>query len=122
MPQDKNGIFVLNLHTYWRSRDAFKAAFMNMYVISELHQMLTEQISEKLGKEVKTGQEVDISDSYHIYGKDFQNPELTMDFHGFLKMYKEREFKDRVWTTRFAKPFFERTQKKLESEKSEKSQ
>jgi thymidylate synthase len=109
MPQDKNGNFVLNLHSYWRSRDAFKAAFMNMFVISELHRFLAEKISEILGKEVKVGQEVDVSDSYHIYGKDFQ------EFQKFLKMCQSKKFEDRVLTTTFAKPFFEKAQRELES-------
>ncbi len=116
MPRDGNGNLVLNLHSYWRSRDAFKAAFMNLFAISELQKMLAEKISERLKKEVIPGQMVDISDSYHIYGKDFQNPELPQSFQGFLKMYRERDFNERVWTTGFAEPFFEEARQKLKKE------
>jgi thymidylate synthase len=87
---------------------------MNLFAMSELQKMLAEKISDRIGEKVVVGQMVDISDSYHIYGKDYKNPDLPQSFQGFLKMYKEREFSERVWTTEFAKPFFKEAQRKLE--------
>ena len=56
----------LEMHTSWRSRDAFNAAFMNMYALVHLQK----SIAEKLG--VKVGQYVDDSDSYHVYDRNFK--------------------------------------------------
>ena len=59
----------LEMHTSWRSRDAYNAAFMNMYAMVELQKM----IAERLG--VKVGRYVDDSDSYHVYDRNFKNLE-----------------------------------------------
>lgn len=59
----------LEMHTSWRSRDAYNAAFMNMYAMTLVQKM----IADKLG--VKTGRYVDDSDSYHVYDKNFKSLE-----------------------------------------------
>ena len=59
----------LEMHTSWRSRDAYNAAFMNMYALTLLQKM----ISDKIG--VKVGRYVDDSDSYHVYDRNFKNLE-----------------------------------------------
>ncbi len=63
----------LELHTSWRSRDAYNAAFMNMYVMVNLQKL----IAEKLG--VKVGQYVDDSDSYHVYDRNFSQFEKMLE-------------------------------------------
>jgi thymidylate synthase len=83
---------VLNMNTHWRSRDAYKAAFMNIYALTELQKMVSEKISEKCGEEVGVGRYVDISDSYHIYGQDHKEFKDR-----FLKGLKERTFEQRTW-------------------------
>ena len=45
---------------------------MNIYALTDLQRMIAEQISDKLGHEVQVGRYVDITDSYHIYGKDIE--------------------------------------------------
>lgn len=82
----------LNMNTHWRSRDAYKAAFMNIYAFTELQRLIAEQISEKIGQEVQVGRYVDISDSYHIYGAYYQEFQER-----FLKSIQEREFDERTW-------------------------
>jgi len=84
----------LNMNTHWRSRDAYKAAFMNIYALTELQNWLAEQIGRKMGRKVAVGRYVDISDSYHIYGAYFK--EFS---ERFLKLVKERPFEKRVWRT-----------------------
>ena len=85
LPQ--NNSFSLQMHTHWRSRDAYRAAFMNIFALTELQKVIAEKIKKRIEKEVKVGQYVDISDSYHIYGVSF------LDFtNRFLKLYKERDF------------------------------
>ena len=62
---------MLNLNTHWRSRDGYKAWFMNAFALTDLQRIVAEEISEKLGDEVSVGRYVDISDSFHIYGSYF---------------------------------------------------
>lgn len=77
----------LNMNAHWRSRDAYKAAFMNMFALTELQKEIAQMISKKISKEVVVGQYVDISDSYHIYGS------YTEDFSNrFLKALEQRDF------------------------------
>jgi len=59
----------LEMHTSWRSRDAYNAAFMNMYAMT----MLQKMIADKIG--VKVGRYVDDSDSYHVYDRNFKSLE-----------------------------------------------
>lgn len=92
---NENGL-VLNMNTNWRSRDAYKAAYMNLYALSDLQRYIARRISEKHGKEVLVGPMMDYSDSYHIYGNDFINPELPMSFQGYLESLKKRTWEQRV--------------------------
>jgi thymidylate synthase len=76
---------VMNVH--WRSRDAYRAAFMNIFGLTCLQKFIADKISEKTDKEIIVGQYTDISDSYHIYGESFD------DFKDrFLSMLERREF------------------------------
>ena len=82
------------MNSHWRSRDAYKAAFMNMYALTDLQRWLAEEIGKRMGEPVSVGRYVDISDSYHIYGAYFQ------EFNErFLKLVRERPFEKRVWRT-----------------------
>jgi thymidylate synthase len=88
---DKKFYLVMNSH--WRSRDAYRAAFMNIFGLTCLQKFIASRISEKTGKNVMVGQYTDIVDSYHIYGDSFE------DFQNrFLNMMKKRDFynKDRL--------------------------
>ena len=71
MMDDEEGNPVLNMNTHWRSRDLYKAWFMNVYALTDLQRVMAEKISEKIGKTVKVGRYVDISDSLHLYGSYF---------------------------------------------------
>jgi len=108
--KDTNGATFLNMNTHWRSRDAYKAAFMNMYVLTELQHLIADQISKRTGERLLIGRYVDISDSYHIYGSDFES------FKSFLKIVKQRKLEDKTWTTEFAEPFFRKAREKLSKE------
>jgi len=95
----------LNMHTYWRSRDGFKAAFMNMFALTDLQRRVAEEISKRRGEEIAVGQYMDTTDSFHIYGNYFA------EFEKFLDTVKKRKFTERTWSTEFAKPFFENVPK-----------
>jgi len=75
---DEQGQPVLNMNSHWRSRDLYKAWFMNVYALTDLQRIIAGKISEKIGRQVKVGRYVDITDSLHIYGSYFNEtrPEL----------------------------------------------
>ena len=89
---DDDGRRVLNLNTHWRSRDGYKAWFMNAFALTDLQRVVARRISDKVGEEVKVGRYVDISDSFHIYGSYFEQfkPE-------FEKMKAEPDYRTRAW-------------------------
>jgi len=98
-----DGVASLNLNMRFRSRDAYKAAFMNDFAFIDLGRRLAKRISDIRGEEVRLGRFVDQSDSYHIYGSYFNE-----FFDGFIKLLFDRgNLEDRTWTTDFARPFFE---------------
>jgi thymidylate synthase len=106
--------YILDMNTHWRSRDAYKASFMNIYALTDLQADMAERISRKAGRTVRVGRYVDISDSFHIYGSYFE------DFSNFLKKVGERPFADKTWSTEFARPFFEDARARLEKERNPK--
>jgi thymidylate synthase len=97
----------LNMNTHWRSRDGYKAAFMNIFAITDLQKLIAQRISENLGSEVKVGRYVDISDSFHIYGSYYD------EFKGFLQTVETRSFEQRTWNTEFAEPMFQEARERL---------
>jgi len=113
LSQDSNNNYFLNMNTHWRSRDAYKAAFMNIFALTDLQKTISEQLSRKINKEIKIGRYVDISDSYHIYGSYFN------EFKKFLESFKQRPFESRVWNTydEIVQIAFEEGKKILEKEK-----
>lgn len=83
----ENGKTYLRMHTHWRSRDAYRAAYMNLFGLTELQKFIADEISKKTRREILVGPYVDITDSYHIYGSNFA------DFkERFLKIMAERDF------------------------------
>jgi thymidylate synthase len=92
--------FVLNMNTHWRSRDLYKAWFMNVYAFTDLQRVIAEQISQRKGKLVKVGRYVDISDSLHIYGRYFD--EVASE----VEKMRNSPFTERAWAS--THPAFER--------------
>ena len=91
--------YLLNMNTHWRSRDLYKALFMNAYALTDLQKIIADKISAKLSAPVRVGRYVDISDSLHIYGSYFTNAEIEIE-----KM-KTTPFTDRAWES--SHPAFE---------------
>jgi len=85
------GELSLNMNTHWRSRDLYKAWFMNVYAITCLQRIIAEGISRKIGKPVTVGRYVDISDSLHIYGSYFDEVAVEVE-----KM-RQSPFTERAW-------------------------
>ncbi len=110
--EDPEEGLTLNMNTHWRSRDAYKAAFMNIFALTDLQRIIAEEISKKIGTAVKVGRYTDITDSYHIYGSYFDQ------FKGFLASIEKKSFEQRTYTTAFAEPFFEEARAKIKKEKN----
>ena len=85
--------FVLNMNTHWRSRDLYRAWYMNVYALTDLQRIIAEEIAKKIGKPVKVGRYVDITDSLHIYGSSLENAGKEVE-----KM-KAAPFTERAWET-----------------------
>jgi thymidylate synthase len=90
-PGEPEDGFVLNMNTHWRSRDLYKAWFMNVYALTDLQRTIAERISEKINKPVAVGRYVDISDSLHIYGSYFG------DVAREVEKMRASPFTERAW-------------------------
>jgi thymidylate synthase len=91
LPNDADNWY-LNTNVRFRSNDAYKAAFMNMYALIQLQKKIAEKITELSEKTVKLGRYVHQADSYHIYGSYFEDFEER-----FLKALKTRTFEERTY-------------------------
>jgi len=112
---DQEGRLVLNMNTHWRSRDALKAAFMNMFALTDLQRHISREISKKRKEEIRVGRYVDISDSYHIYGS-YQREVL-----GFLQNLRRRSFEERTFASSFAEEFFVEARERLKDKENERA-
>lgn len=108
---DEKGGLVLNMNTHWRSRDAYKAAYMNAFALTDLQRAIAEKIASKTGRRVRVGRYADLVDSFHIYGSYFD------EFQGFLNLVEKRSFEQRTWFSEYAEPMFAEAREKLRKEK-----
>ena len=88
---DDNATPVLSMNVRFRSNDAYKAAFMNIFALVRIQQMIARKVSEQIGKEVRVGRYCHMADSYHIYGSVMQ------EFEGrFIAALTKRSFEQRT--------------------------
>jgi thymidylate synthase len=87
---ETNGLS-LNMNTHWRSRDLYKAWFMNVYAFTDLQRIIAEEVSRKINKPVTMGRYVDISDSLHIYGSYFDEAARE------VQKMRQSSFRERAW-------------------------
>ncbi|HYK92376.1 MAG TPA: thymidylate synthase [Acidobacteriota bacterium] len=88
---EETGEHVLSLNARFRSNDAYKAAFMNIFALIQLQRKIALRIAELSGRPVKVGRYCHIADSYHIYGSYFR------EFEGrFLGAMQKRTFEQRT--------------------------
>jgi thymidylate synthase len=95
----EEGGWALNMNTHWRSRDLYKAWFMNAYALTDLQRTLATAVSEARGEPVRVGRYVDISDSLHIYGS------YARDVAVEVEKMRTTSFQERAW--RSSHPGFE---------------
>ena len=60
----------LQMHTHWRSRDLWKAWFMNVFALTDWQRVIASEISSRMGEKIDVGSYVEMIDSLHVYGKD----------------------------------------------------
>jgi thymidylate synthase len=88
---EQEGQTFLSLNVRFRSNDAYKAAFMNIFALVQLQQRVASRISQLTGKPVLLGRYCHMVDSYHIYGSYFK------EFEGrFLRALEKRDFAQRT--------------------------
>jgi thymidylate synthase len=82
---------VLCMNVRFRSNDAYKAAFMNIFALVQLQKRIAERISVLLGGTVRLGRYCHMADSFHIYGSNLR------EFEGrFLGALEKRTFEQRT--------------------------
>ncbi len=91
---DADGEWWLNMNVRFRSRDSYLAAFMNMDALVHLMQYIADEVGKIAGRKVRLGHYCDLSDSYHIYGKDQAKFERE-----FLNNLHTRPFEERTYTS-----------------------
>lgn len=107
--QDVENQWILNMNVRFRSNDAYEAAFMNMFAILSLQEVIAEKIQEKTQQKVIPGRYVHLADSYHIYGSRMD------DFRErFLSQIEKRTFEERTWSMEFAQPIFDEAKPMIE--------
>ncbi|MFW5997088.1 MAG: thymidylate synthase [Lentisphaeria bacterium] len=84
----------LNMNVRFRSNDAYKAAFMNIYALVQLQKFIAARVAELSGWEVKLGRYVHIADSYHLYGAYFEEFKER-----FVKGLEKRTFEERTFNS-----------------------
>lgn len=88
---DSEGEWFLSMNVRFRSRDAYKAAMMNMFALIMLQDRIRGRIAELAARPVFMGRYCDFSDSYHIYGKDLKEFRAR-----FLGQVAKRTFEQRT--------------------------
>jgi len=79
------------MNVRFRSNDAYKAAFMNIFALVQLQQRIAQRTSEIIGLPLTLGRYSHIADSYHIYGSNIE------EFRSrFLGAVENRNFEGRT--------------------------
>jgi thymidylate synthase len=82
---------LLNMNVRFRSNDAYKAAFMNIFALVQLQQRIAQRIGQLSDTSVKLGRYCHMADSYHIYGYNLAEFEQR-----FLGAMRTRTFEQRT--------------------------
>ncbi|MGD2175762.1 MAG: thymidylate synthase [Candidatus Brocadiaceae bacterium] len=106
-PAEGDG-YRLNMNTHWRSRDLYKAWFMNAFALTDLQRILAERLSGELGEPVEAGRYVDVSDSLHIYGS-YRAEGLERE----IEKMRSSPYTERAWDSSILEPMFEEVRQNL---------
>ncbi len=92
LTEEEGDELYLSVNVRFRSNDAYKAAFMNIFALVRLQELIARRIGELCGREVKLGRYVHQADSYHLYGAYFEEFEQR-----FLGGLQRRSFVERTF-------------------------
>ena len=92
---EQEGVPRLSMNVRFRSNDAYKAAFMNMFALVRLQQRIADRVTQLSGRQVELGRYCHVADSYHIYGSNMAEFRAR-----FLGAMENRDFAGR--TIRYA--------------------
>jgi len=79
------------MNARFRSNDAYRAAFMNIFALVELQRRMAERIARLSGEPLGVGRYCHMADSYHIYGSNAREFETR-----FLGALGKRTFEERT--------------------------
>jgi thymidylate synthase len=88
---EEAGRRVLSMNVRFRSNDAYKAAFMNVFALVQLQARIAARIAELSGQPVAVGRYCHVADSFHIYGSNLKEFEAR-----FLGAVQNRSFEQRT--------------------------
>jgi len=88
---EQDGRAVLSMNVRFRSNDAYKAAFMNIFALVQLQRRIAARMAELTSRPVHLGRYVHMVDSYHLYGSYFAEFERR-----FLGSLQKRTFEQRT--------------------------
>lgn len=108
MLPDGAGGYTFNMNTHWRSRDLYKAWFMNVFAITDLMARMAAQLQGKMGVQVACGRYVDMVDSLHIYGSYRDE-----DFEAEVAKMRATPYTDRAWDSETLDFMFEEARRNL---------
>lgn len=77
----------MNVNIRFRSWDAYKASFMNMYAFTNQSAIIAREVSRGIGEEIGLARICCMGDSFHIYGDNFEE-----FLNRFGKSLKSRKF------------------------------
>jgi thymidylate synthase len=100
--------YSLNLNTHWRSRDLYKAWFMNVFALTDLQRRMAEDLAGRLSVPVACGRYVDVVDSLHIYGS-YRDEGLERE----VAKMRTSPYTDRAWNSEMLDPMFEEARRNL---------
>jgi len=81
----------LSMNVRFRSNDAYKAAFMNIFALVQLQRRIAQRIEELSGVPVALGRYCHMADSFHVYGSNLREFEAR-----FLGALQKRSFEQRT--------------------------
>ncbi|MCK4283324.1 MAG: hypothetical protein KAX44_03320 [Candidatus Brocadiae bacterium] len=100
--------YALNLNTHWRSRDLYKAWFMNVFAITDLQRLMAERLAVRIGAPVGCGRYVDVSDSLHIYGS-YRDENLKRE----IEKMRSSPYTERAWDSSVLEAMFSEARQRL---------
>ena len=88
---EEAGRRLLSMNVRFRSNDAYKAAFMNIFALVRLQGQIARRITELSSREVTLGRYCHVADSYHVYGSNLAEFQAR-----FLGAIEKRSFEQRT--------------------------